>query len=68
VWLPQYDYQGRVVNGRGPSLHRGGHTDDYLDYIRAKLEKATSREDALGIIDEVRQELLNGTLKINGAT
>jgi hypothetical protein len=68
VWLPQRDYPGRVVNGRGPSLHSGGHTDEYLKYVRDKLELATSREHALGVLDEIRQELLNGTLKINGAT
>ena len=62
VWLPQYDYPERVA-----SLHNGRTTKRYNDTILERLSEATSKQEALALLDKIRQELLNGDLIINGA-
>ena len=62
VWLPYCDYEGRTA-----SVHRGGNTNAYIDYVTGQLAVAENKAQALAIIDKIRQKLLNGTLKINNA-
>ncbi|MBL8820588.1 MAG: AHH domain-containing protein [Planctomyces sp.] len=62
VYLPKYDYAGRVA-----SLHRGRTAGAYTDEVVRRLGAAKNRGQALEILDEIRDDLLNGRLKINGA-
>lgn len=42
------------------TTHAGVHTNKYYQYLEQAPERATTREDALGILDQVRRELLTG--------
>jgi hypothetical protein len=60
LYLPSTDYPGRTA-----SLHSGGPTDAYTNYVNKELSQATNKADALRILDGLKTELRNGTLKIN---
>lgn len=62
VYLPSCDYAGRVA-----SLHRGRPGRAYTDEVMKRLGRATSKDDALAILNKIRDDLLSGDLKINGA-
>ena len=62
VWLPSRDYPGRTA-----TIHRGRSHGDYNREILERLDEVTSREEALRILAEIREELLSGDLPINGA-
>jgi hypothetical protein len=62
VYLPKYDYAGRVA-----SLHRGRTAAAYTDEVVKRLGRARSGNDAIAILNKIRDDLLNGRLKINGA-
>ena len=68
VWLPKYDFPGRVNSaGIGPSLHRGRSAGAYIDEVMERLGDARSKDTAIEILSEIRQDLLTGRLKINNA-
>ncbi|MFM8584572.1 MAG: AHH domain-containing protein, partial [Planctomycetaceae bacterium] len=62
VYLPRFDYPGRVA-----SLHRGRTGGAYREEVVRRLSAAKSKAQALEILDDIRDDLLNGRLKINGA-
>jgi hypothetical protein len=62
VYLPKYDYAGRVA-----SLHRGRTAAAYTDEVVKLLGRARSGDDAIAILNKIRDDLLNGRRKINGA-
>lgn len=62
VWLPKYDYPGRKA-----SLHNGRPLGDYTKEVLRRLSEADTREEALAILNRIRDDLLNGDLRINGA-
>jgi hypothetical protein len=62
VYLPKYDYAGRVA-----SLHRGRTAAAYTEEVTRRLGRARNGDDAIAILNKIRDDLLNGRLKINGA-
>jgi len=62
VWLPT-----ESIAGVWASIHRGRSTNQYKDYVLDQLKTAKNRQQALGVLESIRQELLDGVLKINGA-
>ena len=60
--LIAYDYLGRVA-----SLHRGKPGGAYTSEVVRRLEEARSELDAFAILDEIRDDLLNGRIAIYGA-
>jgi len=62
VYLPKYDYPGRTA-----SLHRGRTAKAYNDDVLERLGAARSRAQALDVLSEIREDLLSGRMKINGA-
>lgn len=63
VWLPKFDYPGRKA-----SIHNGRTCGSYIDKIRQMFDAAETHEDALAILKQLREDLENGKLLINGAT
>lgn len=47
------------------SVHKGRHLNKYIDEVTDRLEKATSRDDCIEILNTIREDLLNGTLKLS---
>jgi hypothetical protein len=62
VLLPRQDYVGRVA-----TLHRGRTSGAYNQAVVTRLEAATTRERALEILAELKDDLLHGRLRINNA-
>jgi hypothetical protein len=62
VWLPMFDYAGRVA-----SLHRGGPLASYAKEVEKRFASVTSKKDALAVLQQLRSDLLLGKLAINGA-
>ena len=62
VWLPSVR-----TGGYTGALHSGAPTQAYLTAVRDRLAKATSKEDAIRILGEIRDDLVAGKLQINGA-
>lgn len=56
VYLPHNQWS------RAPGMyHPSLHTDDYHEEVASRLATATTRENVLEILDEIRGELLNST-------
>jgi hypothetical protein len=51
VWLPNMDEVGEGA------YHRGLHTDEYHREVYRRLKTATSRERALEILQDIKEEL-----------
>ena len=49
------------------TVHRGSHTAEYARYVANAIKRAnpTSASDITEILNRLRRELLNGTLKLN---
>jgi hypothetical protein len=64
VWLPYCDYPMRVA-----TVHRGSHTQDYINYVVARLNAANSKADALAILADIKARLRdrNSGLTVNNA-
>jgi len=60
IWLPTTHWEGRKI-----ALHIGKHTDDYADYVHDLLEDAKTKEEALGILNQLKEELTEGLLTLN---
>ena len=63
VLLPKYDYVDRIA-----SIHRGRTAGAYTEAVTKRLNEATSKEEALEILADLKEELMSGQLKINNAT
>ncbi|HUQ70002.1 MAG TPA: Ig-like domain-containing protein [Planctomycetaceae bacterium] len=50
-----------------PSIHRGANGEEYVRTVREALAEATNRDEAMQILDDLRQKLQSGQLPINGA-
>jgi A nuclease family of the HNH/ENDO VII superfamily with conserved AHH len=55
MWLPAADYAGRLA-----PIHRGGHTKAYYEWVEDLLNQATTREDALRILEDIKDQLERG--------
>jgi hypothetical protein len=62
VWLPSQDYPGRIA-----SIHRGRHCSSYLDLVYELLQEAANKQDALAILEGIRNDLLTGIVHVKGA-
>jgi RHS repeat-associated protein len=62
VLLPSRDYDRRIA-----SIHSGAHLETYTRDVTDLLSVATNREDALRILANIKERLLNGTLVLNNA-
>lgn len=60
VFLPSRDFPNRQ-----PSLHLGGPSRAYTQYVNDALGEASTKEEALEVLDDIRAKLLSGELKIN---
>jgi hypothetical protein len=58
VFLPA-DRTTQVINGE--AIHASLHTNEYFKAVEEALKKATSREEALGILQRIRQGLQSRT-------
>ncbi len=51
------------------AMHIGNHGPDYINYVNATLTKVKnaggSKSDIVAALNKMRQELLDGTLKLN---
>ena len=63
VWLPESDFPGRTA-----SLHSGRPTNAYTQEVIKELSDAESREEAIAILNRLRERLRSGNLKINNAS
>jgi hypothetical protein len=70
VWLPTEHFKGRVA-----ALHRGNHhgalmaadgtlLPSYLDEVRRRFNGVKNRDEALAVLNKLREDLLNGTQKL----
>jgi hypothetical protein len=55
-----------MIDERSGSL-RIDHSRAYNEEVAKRLDEATSKEEALEILEDLKQELLTGRLKINKA-
>ncbi len=62
IWLPV-----KTLPGVKATVHRGKNTKDYLRHIQKQLQRAGNKDEALEILDDIKDELRNGTLKINSS-
>jgi hypothetical protein len=47
------------------AIHRGGSPAYYKGAVRELLDQATSKEDALNLLEQIREKLLNGDWQLN---
>lgn len=48
------------ANPEGAAVHSKVHTNNYYEYVEQALGSANNRQDAEMILDDIRQQLLNG--------
>jgi hypothetical protein len=56
VWLPK---NKSVAVGLSAAPHSAIHTKNYYDAVNEELQRANSREEAIGVLSNIRQRLLN---------
>lgn len=59
VFLPSSSRSGL----RG-TIHRGGHTQDYYDYIEQMFSSCRSKEDCYDVLDKIKNDLYKGKIKL----
>lgn len=59
IFLPSSDRSGL----RGV-VHRGGHTDDYYNYIEQMFSQCKSKEDCYEVLDKIKSDLYQGKIKL----
>ncbi|MDG0794164.1 polymorphic toxin-type HINT domain-containing protein [Cohnella ginsengisoli] len=66
VWLPRKTGVPEVeVNGVYVSTHNGYHNGDYFEEVATRLRAVkTDYNKVLGVIEDIREELLTGVLKL----
>jgi hypothetical protein len=47
------------------TIHDGGHTKKYIDYVYNRLRAAKSKEQCYEILDDIKKELHNGKIILN---
>ena len=48
------------------AVHKTGHTARYSEYVHSKLKKAKSKDDCIKILSEIKHELYDGKLSLEG--
>lgn len=59
VFLPSSSESGL----RG-TIHRGGHTQDYYDYVEQMFAGCKSKEDCYAVLDKIKGDLYKGKIKL----
>ena len=59
IFLPSSDRSGL----RGV-VHRGGHTQEYYDYIEQMFSQCKSKKDCYEVLDKVKSDLYKGKIKL----
>lgn len=59
VFLPSSNRSGL----RG-TVHRGGHTQDYYDYVEQMFSNCRSKEDCYEVLDKLKDDLYKGNIKL----
>ena len=59
IFLPSSDRSGL----RGV-VHRGGHTQEYYDYIEQMFSQCKSKKDCYEVLDEIKSDLYKGKIKL----
>lgn len=62
IWLPRESIPGQLA-----VPHNGRTTQGYTKEVKRRLKKATDKSSAITILDELKSDLANGRLTINGA-
>lgn len=63
IFLPSSSRSGL----RG-TVHRGGHSQDYYDYVEQMLSNCKTREDCYEVLDKIKNELYRGKIKLYSKT
>ena len=59
IFLPSNNRSGL----RG-TIHRGGHTQDYYDYIEQNFANCTCKKDCYEVLDKIKMELYKGKIQL----
>lgn len=59
VFLPSSNRSG--LKG---TIHRGGHTEDYYQYIEQMFANCKSKEDCYQVLDKIKDDLYKGKIKL----
>lgn len=59
IFLPSSDRSGL----RGV-VHRGGHTQEYYDYIEQMFSQCKSKKDCYEVLDKIKSDLYKGKIKL----
>lgn len=59
VFLPSNSRSGL----RG-TIHRGGHTQDYYDYVEQMFSNCKSKNDCYEVLDKIKGDLYKGNIKL----
>lgn len=59
VFLPSSNRSG--LKG---TIHRGGHTEDYYQYIEQMFTNCKSQEDCYQVLDKIKDDLYKGKIKL----
>ncbi len=64
VFLPN---AANLPHAGSATVHRGSHTAEYARYVANTIKRAdpASARDIVEVLNRLRKELLNGTLKLN---
>ena len=59
IFLPSSDRSGL----RGV-VHRGGHTQDYYDYVEQMFSQCKSKNDCYEVLDQIKSDLYKGKIQL----
>ncbi|MEZ6056497.1 MAG: AHH domain-containing protein [Planctomycetaceae bacterium] len=62
VWLPVCQYKKDLRDQ--PTVHFGRHLGDYDKEVRERLGKANTKQDALSVIGDLRDELCSNSIDL----
>lgn len=51
-------------SGLRGTIHKGGHTQDYYDYVEQMFSTCKTKEDCYEVLDKIKDELYKGKIKL----
>lgn len=59
IFLPS-----NIRSGLRGTVHRGGHSQDYYDYIEQMFSTCQTKDDCYEVLDKIKNELYKGKIKL----